>query len=160
MNLHALSGCADRYGTSLLAIAMKWPSYTERRAVLVVTRDGYVDWSRSSEAALKTGADLKARSGPPVEVPAGSLMTAPDPLLDMRSGTAHGSNVWFGEESLEMTLVADAYDFAASLILLGDAPDGRCWHEGDDPVARPVDACFEQRACVVPPGPTRARSRA
>lgn len=143
-DLHTLSGCADRYGTSLLATTLKWLSYTEQRAVLVVARDGFVDWSRSSGAALRSGAYLKTRQGPPIEVPAGSLMSNPDPLLDMRSGVSRGLDVWFGEESREMTLVADAYDFVASLIILGDAPDRRDWSEDEDTVAVPVDERFRK----------------
>jgi hypothetical protein len=138
-DLHLLSACADRYGTSLLATVLRWLAYTERRAVLVVARDGFVDWSRSSEPALRTGAYLRTRGGPPVEVPAGALMGAPDLLLDMRAGIARGPSVWFGEESVEMTLVADAYDFTASLILLGDAADRPVHEEDEDAMLLPVD---------------------
>lgn len=138
-DLHLLSACADRYGTSLLATVLRWLAYTERRAVLVVARDGFVDWSRSSEPALRTGAYLRTRGGSPVEVPAGALMAAPDPLLDMRAGVARGPSVWFGEESVEMTLIADAYDFAASLILLGDAPGRPIPDEDEDARLLPVD---------------------
>lgn len=143
-DLHALSECADRYGTSLLATTLKWLSYTEHRAVLAVARDGFIDWSRSSEAALRSGAYLRTRNGSPKEVPPGSLMASPEPLLDMRSGIARGPEVWFGEESPEMTLVSDSYDFVASLIILGDAPDRQNWSEQDDPVAVPVDERFRE----------------
>jgi hypothetical protein len=138
-DLHLLSAFSARYGTSLVATVLRWLSYTERRAVLVVARDGFIDWSRSSEAALRTGAYLRTRAGPPIEVPEGSLMAAPDSLLDMRSGVARGVSVWFGEESVEATLVADAYDFVASLILLGDAPGLRIPDEDDDDRLPPVD---------------------
>lgn len=138
-DLHLLSACADRYGTSLIATVLRWLAYTERRAVLVVARDGFVDWSRSSEPALRTGAYLRTRGGSPVEVPAGALMAAPDPMLDMRAGVARGPSVWFGEESVEMTLVADAYDFTASLVLLGDAADRPVRDEDEDAILLPVD---------------------
>lgn len=55
VNLHAIGACADRYETSLLATVLKWLSDIERQAVLVVAREGYVDWSRSNDAALWTG---------------------------------------------------------------------------------------------------------
>lgn len=141
-DLHVLSACADRYGTSMVATVLRWLSYTERRAVLVVARDGFVDWSRSSGPALRTGAYLRTRGGPPVEVPAGALMAAPDPLLDMRSGAARGPSVWFGEESVEMTVVADAYDFVASLVLLADAPETLTPDDDDDAELLPVDRCL------------------
>lgn len=145
-DLHSISACANRYGTSLISTVLKWLSYTERRAVLVVARDGYVDWSRSSEAALKTGAFLRTKSGSPIEVPAESLIANPDPLVDMRAGITQRPSVWFGLESREMTLVADAYDFRASLILLGDAPDRSfSSDQEEDPVAVPVDERFRSR---------------
>lgn len=145
-DLHLISACADRYGTSLIATVLKWLSYTERRAVLVVARDGFVDWSCSSEAALKTRTFLKAKSGPPIEVPENSLIANPDPLTDMRAGTVQGPSVWFGEESREMTLIADAYDFRASLILLGDTHDRHFGTDAEeDSVAIPVDERFRGR---------------
>jgi len=46
----------NRYRVSLIAATLRWLAYTERRAVLVVSRDGYILWARSSTPALKTGA--------------------------------------------------------------------------------------------------------
>lgn len=55
-DLEMLSHCADRYRISLIAAVLRWLDYTERRAVLVVSRDGFILWSRFSKQALKTGA--------------------------------------------------------------------------------------------------------
>ncbi|MCB4825321.1 hypothetical protein [Roseicella aerolata] len=41
----------------------------------------------------------------------------------MRAGVARGPSVWFGEESIEMTLANDAHDFTASLIQFGNTPE-------------------------------------
>lgn len=46
-----LSACAERYGVSLVAAIMRWLEYTERRAILVVPRDGGAIWSKASDAA-------------------------------------------------------------------------------------------------------------
>ena len=51
-DLDALGGCADRYDVSLTASALKWLSYTDRRAVLVVSRDGYILWAWSSKGGV------------------------------------------------------------------------------------------------------------
>ena len=46
VDLDVISGCADRYRVSLIAAVLRWLQYTTRRAALVVSRDGYILWSR------------------------------------------------------------------------------------------------------------------
>ena len=53
IDLDMISRCADRYRVSLIATVLRWLSYTEKRAVLVVSRDGFILWARSSTPALK-----------------------------------------------------------------------------------------------------------
>ena len=142
-DMEMLSACAHRYRVSFLATALRWLSYTDRRALVVVSRDGFVRWSRSSETALKTGAFIRT-SGPPVEIPALSLAARQDLLADNRAGVLQGPGVWFREEAREMTLFSEQYDFAVSLLLLGDAPDWRFKEvdELQDEVASPTDIRF------------------
>src|SRR5581483_377096 len=40
VDLDMISHCADRYRVSLIAATLRWLSYTQKRAVLVVSRDG------------------------------------------------------------------------------------------------------------------------
>ncbi|WP_097065482.1 hypothetical protein [Nitrosovibrio sp. Nv4] len=41
----ALGGhCANRYGTSFTAAALKWLELTDQAAVLAVARDGFIYW--------------------------------------------------------------------------------------------------------------------
>ncbi len=47
-DLEALGECADRYGVSLIAATLRWLQYTERRAVLVKSIDGFIHWGWSS----------------------------------------------------------------------------------------------------------------
>ena len=42
IDLDAVSGCAERYRVSLIAAILRWLEYTEKRAVLVVSRDGMI----------------------------------------------------------------------------------------------------------------------
>jgi hypothetical protein len=116
-----LSHCMDRYGVSLIAAILQWLKYTTKRAVVVVSRDGFILWARSSEPALKTGAYFKTSQGP-IEIPVASLPLRPDLLNDNRATFTHPSGVWFPEEVHEMTIIADRYDFAISLLLLEDMP--------------------------------------
>jgi hypothetical protein len=97
VDLDLISHCADRYRVSLIAAILRWLAYTTRRAVLVLSRDDFILWSRASDTALKTGAFFRT-SGAPVEIPAESLAATQDQLADGRTGVLHGPGVWFGEE--------------------------------------------------------------
>ncbi|MFT8246488.1 ImmA/IrrE family metallo-endopeptidase, partial [Roseomonas sp. BN140053] len=140
-DIAALSACAERYGVSLLAAILRWISYTERRAVLAVSRDGFLLWSRSSDAARKTGAFFRTAKDV-VEVPEQSLAARQDMTFDNRGGAAIPPGVWFRDEVKEMTVFSEQYDMVMSLLLLGDAePRWRAWDDDDeDPVAVPVDS--------------------
>ena len=111
--------CADRYRVSLIAALLRWLEYTERRAVLVVSRDGFILWARSSKAALRTGAFFSTSAGP-IEVPATSLVARQDRLIDGRAGLDLPAGTWLREPVREMTIFADQYDFALSLLMLSD----------------------------------------
>ena len=98
---------------------MRWLEYAERRSVLVVSRDGYILWARSTESALKTGAYYRTANRPPIEVPLASLAAT----AGSGGGTlvAEHDNAWFGEPSTEIALVSDQYDFTISLVHLEEA---------------------------------------
>lgn len=119
VDLDQISDIADRYKVSLIAATLRWLSYTERRAVLVVSREGYILWSRASPSALKTGAFFRT-SGIPIEVPPTSIVGRQDLLVDGKVGVDHDAGVWFREPVREMTIFAEQYDFAVSLLLLED----------------------------------------
>jgi hypothetical protein len=121
IELDALSHCADRNRVSLIAATLRWLSYTDKRAVLAVSRDGYIQWSRSSIPALRTGAVFRT-SGRPVEIPAQSLPIQNQGLSDERGSVEHGSGVWFPEPTREITVLAEQYEFALSLLVLGNTP--------------------------------------
>jgi hypothetical protein len=119
VDLDMISHCADRYRVSLIAAILRWLVYTERRAVLVVSRGGFILWSHASEPAAKSGAVFRT-SGGPIEIPVQSLAATQDQLVDGRAGVLHGPGVWFGEEAREMTVFAEQYDFIVTLLLLED----------------------------------------
>src|SRR3546814_7564717 len=54
VDLDIISHCADRYRVSLIAAVLRWLSYTQKRAVLVVSRDGFILWARSSRSEEHT----------------------------------------------------------------------------------------------------------
>jgi len=117
VDLDMISHCADRYRVSLIAAVMRWLQYTARRAVLVVSRDGFILWSRASKPALRTGAFFRT-SGPPIAIPADSLAGRQDMIVDGRSGVELPAGIWFAEPVCEMTIFAEQHDFAVTLLLL------------------------------------------
>lgn len=122
VDLDQIAGCADRYRVSFIATALRWLSYTDKRAVLAVSTDGFILWARSSPPALKTGAYFRTSAGP-IAIPATSL--AAQPALVLRGETAldHDAGVWFlREPTTEMVILAEQYDFVISLLLLPDDP--------------------------------------
>ncbi|MGE3990130.1 MAG: hypothetical protein AB7F49_19610, partial [Pseudorhodoplanes sp.] len=127
VDLDVMSGCADRYRVSLIAAILRWLEYTDYRAVLVVSRDGFILWSKPSKPALRTRAFFRT-SGGPIEIPAASLAARQDRLVDGRLGVELPAGVWFNEEVREMTVFADQYDFAVTLLMLGDNYEPR-WQE-------------------------------
>ena len=119
VDLETISHCADRYRVSLIAATLRWLSYTQKRAVLVVSRDGFILWARSSDTALRTGAYFRTSAGP-IEIPAASLPLKQELLIDGRASVEHDPGVWFQEPVHEMTVFAEQYDFTISLLLLDD----------------------------------------
>jgi hypothetical protein len=118
VDLEMISHCADRYKVSLIAAVLRWLEYTEKRAVLVVSREGFILWARSSPPALRTDAFFRTSAGP-IPLPALSLAARQDRIVDGRVGIEVAAGVWLREPVREMTVFADQYDFAITLLLLG-----------------------------------------
>jgi hypothetical protein len=132
VDLDMIAHCSDRYRVSLIAATLRWLSYTQRRAILVVSRDGFILWARSSPSALKTGAFFRTSAGP-IEIPATSLPVKQDLLIEGRATIDHGAGVWFREPVREMTVFAEQYDFAISLLMLDDAQPFASFENEDEP---------------------------
>ena len=127
INLELVSHVADRYGVSLLAVILRWIEFTEQRAVLVVSRSGYILWARSSGRAYKTGAFIKTAGVSPVSVPKVSLAASQDVLDDetARTGRAFNKGVWFGDPCEEFAIYSGQYDFVISVIQLPKTSEAR-----------------------------------
>lgn len=127
IDIDALSASADRYRVSFIAAALRWINYTDRRAVLVVSRDGFILWSRASASALKTGAYFKTSAGP-IEIPEQALPARACDFEKGRAAVDHERGVWFPREPVrELALLSEQYDFAISLLLLPDEPPAYEW---------------------------------
>lgn len=119
-SLDNIGDCADRYRVSLIAATLRWLQYTDRRSVLVVSREGFILWARSSPRALKTGAFFRTANRPPIAIPNASLPIRPDLFAGSKGVITHDAGVWFPEPCEEIALVSDLYDFAISLLHLDE----------------------------------------
>ncbi len=122
-SLDQIGNCAERYDVSLIAATLRWLQYTSRRSILVVSRDGFILWARSSTPALRTGAFFRTANRPPVAIPNSALCLQTDLLETGKGARAHDAHVWLSEPCEEIALVSDHYDFSISLLHLGEAPN-------------------------------------
>jgi hypothetical protein len=107
IDLDMIGHCADRYEVSLMAAILRWIEYTERRAVLVVSRDGFILWARSSKAAFRSGIYFKTSNRPPIPIPQGALASGLITLESQRQGIKLPPNVWFEESCEEMVVFSE-----------------------------------------------------
>lgn len=125
VNLDVLDHCAQRYGVSLTAAILKWLEFTSQRAVLVMSRDGYMLWARSSQSALHTGAFFRTMNAV-VQIPPGSLAASTESATPEKQGIELAARTWFSEEPAEMSLremriTSDRYEQTMSLLILPKA---------------------------------------
>jgi IrrE N-terminal-like domain len=121
VDLYLIGHCADRYGVSLTAAILKWLQYTDEKAVLVMSNDGFINWAWSSEPAIKAGAFFRTRNNV-IPVPDGALAANADIKLD-RAGTQISASIWFPHASTdtplrEMKIYAEQYGVVLSLLHL------------------------------------------
>lgn len=121
VDLDLLGHCADRYGVSLTAAILKWLQYTDEKAVLVMSNDGFINWAWSSEPAIKAGAYFRTR-GNVLPLPDGAIASNPDIKVD-RKGSTVAASVWFPHVHRdtplrEMKVAAEQYGMVLSLLHL------------------------------------------
>jgi hypothetical protein len=126
VDLDVLGFCADRYGVSLTAAILRWLEHTDQKAVVIHSRDGYMNWSWSSQAALKAGAFFRTKRSP-VPIPETSL--AANSLIKLeKAGQPVPARIWFehAEEITqlrEMKVSSDRHDIVISLLILPRSAD-------------------------------------
>jgi hypothetical protein len=121
VNLDLMGHCANRYGVSLTAAILKWLSYTEEKAVVIMSRDGYMSWAWASQPAFKAGAFFRTRTQT-IAIPVGSI-SANQAIQSERLGVEVPARVWFAHaepqwQVREMKLYSEHYDSLITLIIL------------------------------------------
>ena len=111
-----LSKAAKRYGVSLTAAILRWLEYTETRAIMVVSNEGFGLWSRSSEAAFKSGRFVRTRQIT-FELPAAAVAARREFTEEAKSGIQRPLGIWhFPEPVLEMCIRSERYDQEITLL--------------------------------------------
>lgn len=117
MTMELIRHLSDRYDVSITAAILKWLSMTQDRAMVVVSKDGFIDWSWSSERLLKSGVYYKGRQEV-IELPSASLAARQDAALDNLKGLLHPPGVWKGQEEVhEMVLFSQKNLMTISLLI-------------------------------------------
>ena len=132
-----LGHCAERYGVSLTAAALRWTEIADKRAVLVASRDDHLLWAKSNQAAFKSGAFFATRKQT-IEVPQDALAHTNNLLDAGIQSRKVRAQTWFPREPAsmaltEMTRVAGQYDYSLTLLLMPDAEWQRPLHDDGEP---------------------------
>lgn len=111
----------DRYRVSITAAVLRWLEITPKRAMIVVSRDGNVDWAWSSKPLLRSGVYLKPKQRiEPVPVNSVAASANTDGFhqsVDLPAG------VWsVREEVQESALFSEYHDQIISLIIYPNTP--------------------------------------
>lgn len=134
MTVDLLNHVTDRYGVSLIAACRKWIDFTDRRAAMIVARDGHAKWGRASKAALKSG--IFVRSGMPIPDDALAAIGAAERGFVSDRPVARPSGVWNfsrGSEPVrELAMVSEFLDMSLTILQFDDAFD-ICEIEEDGP---------------------------
>jgi len=116
-----LGACAERYGVSLIAATRRWLGYTNRRSLLVVSREGYALWASSSDTAFRSGCFLRTAKET-LEIPAGSSVGGGRFTPETKSGVQHPPGIWFDEVVEECSIPSPRHDQVITLLHLEGMP--------------------------------------
>ena len=111
-----LSALAKRYGVSLTAAILRWLEYTETRAMMVVSNEGFALWARSSDPALKSGRFIRTKKTV-FELPAAASARSRLFTNETKAGFAQPAETWgFPEGLVEMCIRSERYDQEITLL--------------------------------------------
>ncbi|MDP7182812.1 MAG: ImmA/IrrE family metallo-endopeptidase [Alphaproteobacteria bacterium] len=125
---------SDRYEVSITAAILKCLGVADKRAMIVIGTNGFIDWAWSSDSLIKSGVFYRARQQV-TPLPEQSLAARQDMSLDNEAGATHPKGVWLGDEEVrEMTVFSPRNEMSISLLIYpNDAPDRRWNDDLDEP---------------------------
>ena len=135
----SLSRLAERYGVSLTAATLRWLEYTETRAMLVVSNEGFALWAKSSKAAFRSGRFIRTKSNV-FELPSLSTAVSQSFTEEAKAGLSQPKDVWFPEPVVEMCIRSNRYDQELTLLHFeADAP----WQHDEEIIVDTFDRFSE-----------------
>ncbi|MFJ7797750.1 ImmA/IrrE family metallo-endopeptidase [Pseudomonas sp. NPDC096950] len=124
-SMDLLRHCADRYGVSVTAAALKWREVAPGRVIVLSAKDGFLDWSCSNERAFRSGAYFATRKET-IEPPAQSVLNRAVRSATGTSGIIPAS-AWLSRESAELEIEEHAFviegskfDYTLGVLILPD----------------------------------------
>jgi Zn-dependent peptidase ImmA (M78 family) len=115
-----LSSLAKRYGVSLTATVLRWLEYTESRAIMIVSNEGFAHWAKSSDAAFKSGRFMRTKDVV-FELPSKAIAVTRDFSEQAKTGILQPEGIWFPEPTTEMCFRSEQYDQEMTLLHFDDA---------------------------------------
>lgn len=113
--IERLGEAANRYGVSLTAAALRWIKYTNTRAILISSTDGFAHWAVPTQAALRSARYMRTKNEL-YEMPSVSLATRDVAAEEAIVGVRQDAGVWFPEPVHEMCMKTDRYGFELTLL--------------------------------------------
>ena len=128
--------CADRYGVSLTAAALRWIDIAPERAILIASRDDHMLWAKSNEDAFKSRAYFATRKNV-IELPRTALAHSANAKTTVSQQDVR-ANTWLANEppyvhAQELIKNAGQYDYKLTLLLLPQSEWRRPTHEDEKP---------------------------
>lgn len=116
-NFEILRKISKRYGVSLTATILRWLEYTETRALLLVSNEGFAHWAKASKPALKSGRFIKTRNHV-YQLPNSATAVTKNYCDETAMGINQAADVWFPEPVQEMCIRIERYDIEMTLLHL------------------------------------------
>ncbi len=120
-----IMACGKRYGVSFTAAAMRWLQLTNKRAIFIASRDGFVSWARSSVPAYKSGIFIKTRNVPAVELPSALVASQENMIKNESIRKEHDDSILFEEAFIEESFYSETYEKTYSILYFDDTPSPR-----------------------------------
>jgi hypothetical protein len=132
----------DRYEVSLTAVVLNWLKMTDRRAMIVVSKDGFIDWAWGSEPLYKSGVYFSAKKET-IAVPSQSLagLGSATGVTELRQP----AGIWnLREGVLESVVFADSHDLTISLLIYPKHGPSRSEESDEEPELMDTYQAFER----------------
>lgn len=123
---------ADRYNTSLTATILKWIDMTDKKAMVIFSDNGFIEWKKQSVALYNTRLIPAKRPLAPEEIPLNSVTYK---LFYGKNNSNYEKNqtgVWCkkGITTQEIAFVSPDLEFAITIVLFND--DVICLEEDEN----------------------------